>query len=92
MNYLLPPSDDIVRNTQVSFLCHVREEILECAVDADDINKMSKLVFNILTSIDGFYINFPHIKMIDSESGKLISGDLHKVFSFIMNNENIICY
>jgi hypothetical protein len=89
MNALLPPSDDKTRSTQVAFLWQVREAILEHAENDADIKKMVGLVFDILTNLDGLYNKFPLLSIIEAESGNLISGDLHDVFSLIIEKDSI---
>ena len=81
---LLPPVDDETREIQMPFLSQINNKIEEYADDDETRDKLKLFVFEILTLLDGFYIDFPYnlaIVSIDEDGQKeLISGDLHKLF------------
>jgi len=84
---LLPPSDDESRKIQIPLLTQINKKIEAYADDDETRDKLMQLVFEILTLMDGFYLDFPAnfalVSIDENDQETFISGSLHKLFYFM---------
>ena len=80
---LLPPSDDQSRDIQIPFLNQINKIIENYSNDDETKEKLKLFVFEILTLLDGFYVEFPRLKIVSIDTETLVSGDLHDLFHFM---------
>ena len=81
---ILPPSDDASREIQIPLLTQINKKIEEYADDDEKRDKLKLFVYEILTLMDGFYLDFPAnfaiVSIDENDKETFISGDLHKLF------------
>ena len=80
---LLPPSDDESRDIQIPFLNQINKIIESHSNNNETKDELKLFVFEILTLLDGFYVEFPRLKIVSIDTEILVSGDLHDLFYFM---------
>lgn len=81
----LPPCDKDTRSAQRLLVKQMKKYILKHAENDNDAEKMTNLLFDVLSSLDGFYNEFPKVSLVTVEGANIISGYLHEMLCLEMH-------